>query len=1219
MTSNAKKSTEFDVTGDGQDCLSESDKQKAAEEIYRRWSNREVGIGGKDELPLFEKLNSLANLYVYQGRQAEAGEIYHRLLSAAKEALGSEHQLTLDTLNNLGNLYTYQGRFIEAGKMYEQALSGYRHTLQPEHPSVLDTMNNMANLYASEGRLLTAEKLYYEVFAKKKKVLGPSHLSTIDTMNNLGNLYVHRGLYYKGEKMHIETISAYTKILGLEHPSTLDTMNNLANLYLEQEKFAEAEEMFNRSLAGKEKSLGRDHPSTLETLNNLGNLCFRREDLEQAQGIYTRVLTARELSAGKEHISTLNVVSNLGCVYRHQGYLDQAEELFLRALEGRESTQGLDDISTIRTVENLALLYTDQGRTNQAVHMYLRSLIGKAKLLGPEDPMTLATLSDLENLIFNLEGIHVTEKVYVAALHDFQKSIGTDNPFSERARRIILSLRFRDDHSGISPTGSLDHLPLIMQPSYPPIEIEYIDDIAPPVVIYDNKGFANFPLRAGWEIETLLDFEIDRASNKSERSVAAFIQQWLFFGLLSAATGHKYTMDNLLAVFTRVSPSLKRRIITTRHLEKYLVQWRDSIPTKELQNDSETLKGLEAILDEARRALGKMSDSVQGGYNHLLANYSTISLSILVLGVVFTEAKCRIWPGSRTIRWPQSVLILSKMKEHGWCPSDIHMLQESLTPVGMYFASLCQPRMAQHDHTRSKCDRNVCYCMNINDTADNAFVPTHTADCDGQCALEDTHHSLLKALTGEDTLPVVSLEENTDGKFSLVMSALKLGQDQNYIAISHVWMEGLGNPRQNALPTCQLRRIQDFVTAASHGQTKYFWIDTLCVPQDSFNPKSQPSRIRAMCDMEVVYRSSLAVLVLDPQLLSISQGAAPEEQLVRIVCCSWMRRLWTLQEAVTGSKILLQFSDGVFDMIEGFKDFKTSTKLSAMSEITALTGLISSSIRQVEDLKRFRRDRKSGHLFPAVWNACRTRTNSKAQDEAFCLAVMLGLDTLPILAAPNNEKWKRLLLLQKYFPIDLLFSPVPRLSEPGYRWAPLPFSWYKGTKVYLKRNSTALGEASDKGLSFTAPGMVLAPLQTPLRTEPITSSMILMLRGDKQSQTWYRIKHRTEPNYDQAQWEDFRNTLHRDAKLGLIFDQDIDEISFNSAHGVLVALEQDTLGDGNDLFQGAFLACVRVYPEPRFNSTLLDRWLQEGTLEEETHYRTAVGTRLLSSQKWCVR
>ena len=103
-----------------------------------------------------------------------------------------------------------------------------------------------------------------------------------------------------------------------------------------------------------------------------------------------------------------------------------------------------------------------------------------------------------------------------------------------------------------------------------------------------------------------------------------------------------------------------------------------------------------------------------------------------------------------------------------------------------------------------------------------------------------------------------------------------------YIAISHVWSQGLGNPTENKLPLCQLFRLHDMLGAGWNplqpfGKTpehymvglpvhedkkkiRLLWMDTLCVPVGS------PVRRKAIQMMKKVYQEAQAVLVIDTVL-----------------------------------------------------------------------------------------------------------------------------------------------------------------------------------------------------------------------------------------------------------------------------------------------------------------------------------------------------------------
>src|SRR5205814_1927736 len=81
-----------------------------------------------------------------------------------------------------------------------------------------------------------------------------------------------------------------------------------------------------------------------------------------------------------------------------------------------------------------------------------------------------------------------------------------------------------------------------------------------------------------------------------------------------------------------------------------------------------------------------------------------------------------------------------------------------------------------------------------------------------------------------------------------------------YIAISHVWADGLGNCRSNSLPSCQAKLLHQRVRAASpvplkDGERMCFWIDTPCVP---LRPNNE--RKSAIKQMRQVYAGASRVL-----------------------------------------------------------------------------------------------------------------------------------------------------------------------------------------------------------------------------------------------------------------------------------------------------------------------------------------------------------------------
>jgi hypothetical protein len=62
--------------------------------------------------------------------------------------------------------------------------------------------------------------------------------------------------------------------------------------------------------------------------------------------------------------------------------------------------------------------------------------------------------------------------------------------------------------------------------------------------------------------------------------------------------------------------------------------------------------------------------------------------------------------------------------------------------------------------------------------------------------------------------------------------------------------------------------------------------------------------------MRDVYTCAERVLVYDAELMSSTAKAGYEELNMRISCSRWIRRLWTVQEAVLAKRLIYQFADG---------------------------------------------------------------------------------------------------------------------------------------------------------------------------------------------------------------------------------------------------------------------------------------------------------------------
>ncbi|MCJ1354011.1 MAG: hypothetical protein MMC33_003998 [Icmadophila ericetorum] len=158
------------------------------------------------------------------------------------------------------------------------------------------------------------------------------------------------------------------------------------------------------------------------------------------------------------------------------------------------------------------------------------------------------------------------------------------------------------------------------------------------------------------------------------------------------------------------------------------------------------------------------------------------------------------------------------------------------------------------------------------------------------------------------------------GKFSLLKLDVDRG-DLDYVALSHVWADGLGNPYANALLKCQLFnikvRVRELFNAAkqdeiSKNSDDLLWLDTLCVPS-----KFGEDKTTAITLMKNTFKRARHVLVLDASLKNHEVGSTDLlEAAVRIFTSPWLRRLWCLQEGALAERLWLQFQDRAVELQE---------------------------------------------------------------------------------------------------------------------------------------------------------------------------------------------------------------------------------------------------------------------------------------------------------------
>lgn len=266
--------------------------------------------------------------------------------------------------------------------------------------------------------------------------------------------------------------------------------------------------------------------------------------------------------------------------------------------------------------------------------------------------------------------------------------------------------------------------------------------------------------------------------------------------------------------------------------------------------------------------------------------------------------------------------LIKSLQKNGWCPSETSLILQSFENTSAFFASRLERLRTKADH--SKCTTNKCFAFHINT---DEYETQHTKDCRG-CTNVSIDYDELAEILHLNKTPRARVEV-MDEEPHIVLTLADSGP---YVAISHVWSDGLGNAEENVLPSCQLLRLRNLTNDLEiefAQAVPSFWIDSLLVPAR----KGIEKRL-VLNRLSQYYTDGTKVLVLDSDLFQASTSGSQEEQMTRVFFCTWMRRLWTLEEVILShSRLEFQLCDGTLSMEHLLQTNTTSLALIMLATI----------------------------------------------------------------------------------------------------------------------------------------------------------------------------------------------------------------------------------------------------------------------------------------------
>jgi len=706
-----------------------------------------------------------------------------------------------------------------------------------------------------------------------------------------------------------------------------------------------------------------------------------------------------------------------------------------------------------------------------------------------------------------------------------------------------------------------------------------------------------YPEDKGWVYEN--GKLTKKKGSASEKEIEAFFQEWLYFGLLTDA----FKLAGIQVNLSDFSQKIKLGgrsipVVTTSKLPEYLKRW------EQLEQNSKVDRRREKQ-ESLRLFLMPLNGFIQRQMSH---DWSVkidrdVMLSFCILGETLKNAAVHVWKlplenyplrGVKFLR--NSNPLTDRMLQSGRCISETVMLWERLDVTGQYIAAAIpwarNTRIKNHD----ECTPAVCSAFHLDEST---YKTAHTAEC-RKCQFLSLDGALLCAILEKGHIPMIHLDGD---KLTVISTA----SQRPFIAFSHVWAHGLGNVADNALPLCQLRRLNALASSLLSTNSP-FWIDTLCIP---VNPAFKKYRSLAISRLGKTFSLASRTLVLDLELQQVPYPCSRNELATRLICSGWMRRLWTLQEAVISDggpnldRLWIQLRDGPISLYSIFKGGATSL----LHSETAIHDILTHFPQQISSL----------HNLQTLSSALTYRSTSKQSDEAICLASILGLNVKSIIDAGStvNDRMHSLFSQLDKLPVDILFHKVDCLPQPGYRWAPSTFLNLNLRNKISFQLDVPPAHRDSKGLHVQLSGLVVHTDHTRKPNEnigenfhfldPRNREVLWQLSPPTSENVIFNLNRQTFLEHRSKVAEFDRNLRHvkvvgillRDASQALVVHD-----------GVLIALDDQRATPGKSKeIHGRYMSKIKIFRH----------LANAATTELEAQYgERLVATSWIERQNWCV-
>jgi hypothetical protein len=527
---------------------------------------------------------------------------------------------------------------------------------------------------------------------------------------------------------------------------------------------------------------------------------------------------------------------------------------------------------------------------------------------------------------------------------------------------------------------------------------------------YPVVSLENYPLQRGWTPQQLQQFKSDPPP--LDNADVAMIQAWLSLGLLESALQERVPSTLFLRTYNQ------SQYIDLHAFRRYLFDKLECWNGKAFQRHAWQFKyTLIQAQDWNKRMSSYHTNPVAKLFNPVARCLSLISDLLDDIHYLHRQKFKRDWP---RVKWEMTLDNYAWYKEalilQGWCPSTETFLAWGIGVSGLEYATSIGPG-AENLGRHANCTSDKCNGTNVDTETTTAL---HTSNCSG-CATYKPSFLKIRAALMQSQVPLIDSRFIWD-EYSTERSVVVYDGRMEYIAFSHVWIDGIRSNSEAGLPSCQLQRLCEALKRARSEKlcrSSLFWIDGLCIP------KQGELRSCAIDSMAYIFKNAAATIVLDLSLESLSsQGSPIEWKLAQVLLCTWNRRLWTLQESKLSRQLVFHFNDYLIRASELVSEANRARYMPFLH-------------RCVQEINRFCTNDPLDIV--SVSRMLSKRTSSRLTDEPLAIAPLFGLSTKSLHEKDGDERWCEFWTLIKKVPEEIIFTMYPRVKIQGFGWAPRTF------------------------------------------------------------------------------------------------------------------------------------------------------------------------------------